>query len=290
MNIKASFAVLLVIVLALSFVATVESQVSFESKGGQNIAFSELVKGKPTGNFKVQTLATGTVSTLPEAADRWALVIGISDYDGTANDLDYCDDDANDFSSMLVSSYGWASSNILTLTDTEATKANIIAGITWLGSVATADDEVIFFYSGHGSTGTGDPDGDGEAKDECIIPSNFQTAGVIWDGTLATEFSTIPSSRVMFFFDSCYSGGMKDLAGEGNLVLMACGENQLSLESSAWQNGQFTYYFNWGITTQNADSNSDQKVTFEEAFDYAKARCQRQTPTASDGFTNDMLP
>ena len=31
-------------------------------------------------------------------------------------------------------------------------------------------------------------------------------------------------------------------------------------------------------------------VTFEEALDYAKANCQRQNPTANDGFTNDMLP
>ena len=191
---------------------------------------------------------------------------------------------------MLVSTYGWDTHNIRTLTDLGASKTNILNGIDWLVSVAAADDEVIFFYSGHGSTGNGDPDGDGEAKDECIIPSNFQSAGVIWDGELATKFSALASSRVMFFFDSCYSGGMKDLAKEGRFMLMACGENQLSLESSTWQNGQFTYYFNLGITTQNADSFKDGDVTFEEAFDYAKTRCQRQTPTASDGFTNDMLP
>jgi len=39
-----------------------------------------------------------------------------------------------------------------------------------------------------------------------------------------------------------------------------------------------------------ADKNGDSMITFEEAFDYAKANCQRQTPVASDGFTDDMLP
>ena len=69
---------------------------------------------------------------------------------------------------------------------------------------------------------------------------------------------------------------------------MACGENQLSLESSAWQNGQFTYYVDQGIINRKANSNGDAYVTFEEAFDYAKANCQRQSPVANDQFTNDM--
>lgn len=44
------------------------------------------------------------------------------------------------------------------------------------------------------------------------------------------------------------------------------------------------------MTGKLADANSDNIVTFEEAFDNAKANCQRQSPVASDGFTNDMLP
>ena len=39
-----------------------------------------------------------------------------------------------------------------------------------------------------------------------------------------------------------------------------------------------------------ADKDQMNGVTFEEAFDYAKANCQKQTPVASDGFYNDMLP
>ncbi len=97
----------------------------------------------------------------------------------------------------------------------------------------------------------------------------------------------------MFFFDSCYSGGMNDLAGPNRLICMACGENQLSLESDAWSNGQFTYYFVDQAMTNNralADTNKDLDVTFEEAFDYARANCRWQTPVASDSFADDMLP
>ena len=37
----------------------------------------------------------------PNPAHKYAYVIGISDYDGTANDLNYCDDDARDVIAYL---------------------------------------------------------------------------------------------------------------------------------------------------------------------------------------------
>ncbi len=283
MKIKTLMAFLILILLSMSFVASVQSQVQTQTKGGQGFSAADfLARGKPSTGGHEQPLATGSPVPLGKGADRWALVIGISDYDGSVNDLNYCDDDARDFVSALTVTYGWSSSHILTLLDTAATKDNILDGIQWLAINTKAGDEVVFFYSGHGTTGNGDPDKDGEAKDEAIIPSNFQTAGVIWDGTLKTEFENVDSSRIMFFFDSCYAGGMTDLAGDGRLILMACGENQLSIESSLWQNGQFTFYFVGAMTNS--------QVTFEAAYDYAKANCQRQTPTASDGFLDDMVP
>jgi hypothetical protein len=58
-----------------------------------------------------------------------------------------------------------------------------------------------------------------------------------------------------------------------------------------WQKGQFTNYFvDREMTGKLADANSDNIVTLEEAFDYAKANCQIQSLVASDGFTNYMLP
>ncbi len=70
-----------------------------------------------------------------------------NDYDGTVNDLNYCDDDANDFVQALTGNYGWDSSHIYTLIDTGATKDNILAGILRLATKAKPSDEVVFFYS-----------------------------------------------------------------------------------------------------------------------------------------------
>lgn len=280
--------------MSLSWVAVVQSQPIENSKGGFNVQSSEVAKGKPSKPPKPSPggIATGIVSEPPAAKKRWAVIIGISNYDDPINDLEYCDDDAQDFYYALTVTYGWNPTHIQMLLDSEATKANIELAINWLSNNEEQGDEVVFFYSGHGSMVNYDIDADGERKDECIVPCDGTTvASVIWDGELKERFADFDSTRIMFYFDSCYSGGMIDLKGDGRLVLMACGENQLSLESSAWENGQFTYYFvDQGMTSELADKNTDGQVTFEEAFDYAKANCIRQTPTASDSFTNDMLP
>ena len=84
---------------------------------------------------------------------------------------------------------------------------------------------------------------------------------------------------------------MITLSGAGRLVCMSSKNTQMSREDSQWKNGQFTYYFvDHGMLACRADANKDGFVTCEEAFDYAEANCQTQTPVANDSFTNDMLP
>jgi hypothetical protein len=79
---------------------------------------------------------------------KWALVIGISDYEGTQNDLQYCDDDAQDWKNFLQGE-GYT---ITILTDREATAANIESKLIDLLTAEDADDYVVFAYSGHGTS------------------------------------------------------------------------------------------------------------------------------------------
>jgi hypothetical protein len=291
MKSKIPLAILIIMLISISLFASIQAQTVTQTKGGFDVKASELDKGKPSAK-PTAGITTGIVSELADGGNKYAIIIGISDYDGTSNDLNYCDDDAQDFYNALTTVYSWEPANIIHLTtNAETKKSGILSAIDNLDEKEVAGDEVVFFYSGHGSISNYDIDSDGERKDECILPSDFSTNGAIWDGNLKLLFSSFESTRITFIFDSCYSGGMTDLSAPGRLVLMACGENQLSLESSAWQNGQFSEYFvDQGMLNSKADLNTDGKITFEEAFDYAKANCQRQTPTAKDNFTNDMLP
>jgi len=282
---------LLVINIGLNLLALVQARPPAQQKGasltGLYEAFYEKTADPRTPH---RGIATGVVSNPPPLTDRWAVIIGISDYAGESYDLEYCDDDALDFYNALVNVYGWKSNHITLLIDGQATKENILAAILWMRTNEDLGDEVVFFYSGHGTTSTRNADNDPEWKDECIIPWEIQSSYFIWDGDLKEEFSTFESTHIFFCFDSCYSGGMTDLAGSGRLICMASKETQTALESSRWENGQFTYYFvDQGMLAGKADANNDGLVTCEEAFDYAKARCRRQTPTASDNFPDDML-
>ncbi|MEM2104020.1 MAG: caspase family protein [Candidatus Bathyarchaeia archaeon] len=244
--------------------------------------------------------ATGVLGELlGKGADKWAIVIGISDYNGDGNDLEYADDDASDFYKTLISVYGYSKKKIALLTNEKATRNNIVSAICSLKESVSSDDEVVFFYSGHGSRGKAN-DGDNEIIDEAIVPWECTVQSLIWDGELAEMFSNFATSRIIFIFDSCYAGGMTDLKARGRIVVMACSESGLSYEFESVQNGQFTYYLvEEGILYGKADIwNHDadgslceaSDVVVEEAFDYAKANCKYQTPTIVDLFPEDLLP
>lgn len=233
----------------------------------------------------------------PPPVNRWAVVIGISDYAGEANDIQYADDDALDMLDVLAA-YGYPRDHILLLIsdydENNATKGEIIDAIYWLREREKSESEVLFFYSGHGARGRAN-DGDGEGVDEAIVPYECTAGSLIWDGELKTMFSDFETSRIIFVFDSCYSGGMTDLKADGRIVVMASSESGLSYEGEEWGNGQFTYYFaDEGILQGLADKYDQlegvKDVVVEEAYDYAKSKCVYQTPTISDSFENDLLP
>jgi hypothetical protein len=196
--------------------------------------------------------------------NKWAVVIGISDYRGTQNDLQYCDDDARDMYNYLFAK-GYPAGNIKLLLDSEANASAIMSAIDWLNSWENGSSEVVFFYSGHGSWYNGYNDGDTEYRDEAIVSADLY---MILDGQLRQRFSTFESRKISFIFDSCFSGGMDDLVGAwtgatitGRVVVAACGEKQYSYDgTSTQQNGVFTYFYMEGLNAKN---------TVEGAFAYA---------------------
>jgi hypothetical protein len=232
---------------------------------------------------------------------KYAIVIGISDYPGDSSDLEYADDDADEMASVLVSAYGFDAVNITVLENGSANDTAIMGAIAAVEAQADSDDEVVFFFSGHGMSGKAD-DGDGEKVDEAIVSQN--EAGdefvPIWDGELEKAFAGFKTDRIVFIFDSCLAGGMDDLEGTDRVVLMACAEHGYSYEGDQWGNGEFTYYLaQYGIGLGEAnihDYDDDHKlsepdqVTAEEAFDYAKANCRFDRPVIADSFADDLLP
>lgn len=256
--------VALLIVTAVSYAITANASATVKVYNGPKEVYRETgaIKGRPSW-LPPPPGQVDKEEPTPEpdpSVDKWAVVIGISDYRGRANDLQYCDDDAKDMYDYLIAR-GYPAGNIKLLLDKGAKASAIMDAIDWLNSWEGPNSEAVFFYSGHGSTYDGYDDGDAEHTDEAIVSTDLY---LILDGQLRQKFSTFESQKISFTFDTCFSGGMDDLKGSGRVVVAACDETQYSYETSDLKHGVFTYYY---VGTD--DSGLQTYNTVEGAFEYA---------------------
>ena len=223
------------------------------------------VKGNPhggppgkngKGDSKEQA-ATGILGG-SVSGNKYAIIIGICDYpDGPYGNYDLCTSDGDSLRmyKALTTLYGYDPLNIYLFkdmggtyfeensTDTiptiiagKPTSKNILDAISVISTSSTsADDEILFFFSGHGADGLVN-DGDKERRDEGIVVHDSDAGefdgnsqiDIIWDGKLKTEFSSFATNRIVFVFDSCLAGGMNDLKGTGRVISMGTNETSVS--------------------------------------------------------------
>jgi len=146
---------------------------------------------------------------------REALLVGINDYSGV-NDLQGCINDVTNLRSILKTFFGFENTDIRVLTDSRATKKNILMRLDKMVKNAVNGDFLIFHFSGHGSQ-IRDREGDelADHMDELICPWDMN-----WDDGFITDdmFSKILQQlkkgvRMEILLDSCHSGtGTRDIA------------------------------------------------------------------------------
>src|SRR5215213_5326104 len=156
------------------------------------------------------------LAAMPSAAfaKRFALVIGINDYDPPINGLQGAVNDAQDIAQALGKS---GVERLVLLTDKEATKAAVEAAWTGLLSEAKAGDNLIFTYAGQGSqepARENDPD-EPDGLDENFPLANYglkaeAIAERIVDNEIAQWLKDAKAKkvRVIFVADACHSGTM----------------------------------------------------------------------------------
>lgn len=143
---------------------------------------------------------------------RKALLVGINDYAPAGQggpDLEGCLNDvqnvANTFNALGIMHAKPNQMHILT--DTRATRDNILNELKWLVTGAVEGDLLVFYYSGHGSQVLelfGDEE---DWRDETICPHDFETAGMIKDDDLRRIFSCVSTgANLEVILDSCHSG------------------------------------------------------------------------------------
>lgn len=167
------------------------------------------------------TLLSATICftvSAQQAPKRVALLIGVGDYKHPEMNLEGPPHDVAALRDVLVRRWGFRAQDIKTLVDGEATRANILGELAALSRRSAANDEVLVYFSGHGTSALDAnlkaqlniplPHGSG-----AFVPADFKVEaganGLIVGRTdLVPVFSALEAKgrHLWVISDSCYSG------------------------------------------------------------------------------------
>ena len=155
------------------------------------------------------------------ATNRKALCVGINQFKNYPSAaLQGCVNDAKDMGALLKSLLGFKAGDITTLTDSQATKANIMSNLKSMvaGAKAGKYSYLVFSLSSHG-TQVPDTSGDEpDRADEAFCPHDLAQKGSVWDPNriivddeLHDLFIQLPENVLLeVYLDTCHSGtGLK---------------------------------------------------------------------------------
>jgi uncharacterized caspase-like protein len=236
---------------------------------------------------------------------NWAVIVGLSNYQASALNLKWAEEDALDFYDTLRGSANWETERITLLTNSSASKDAIKGSLAGLAKRVSADDQVVFYFSGRGSYGPDQPPFDeGDGLDEYLVPYDGLTNSVardLSDDELEVLFAALPTNNVLVVLDTGFSGagsnsgipadkerfvvraangrgvaprsvdGMShELARPGYIFITGAQSGVAPGESSQLRNGVFTHYFTEGL--RGTGDPGRKSVSAQEAFAYAAPR------------------
>ena len=170
--------------------------------------------------FLVVLFASGSVQAV-----QHALLIGVSDYtDPRIPDLEGPVNDVDALRDVLIRQWLFKEENIHVLVDANATEVNILQALDDLQRSTAPDDDVIIYYSGHGTSASDPdlgahldlPDGTGAIVASDFNPDKLNRRSLDQatdDGLLVGRFEIRPrlealdiGRSVLVIFDACFSG------------------------------------------------------------------------------------
>lgn len=214
------------------------------------------------------------------SSDRWALVVGITDYSGRTASTVAGAADADDVREALLRN-GFPADHILTLTEGAATARNIRMGFQWLVDHSSPDSFSVFHYSGHVKQIGGDRDRDGEKLDEYLWPSDNV---FISDAELASVAQRL---RGLAWIDiaGCEAAGFDDgISSPTRIFTSSSQESEKSYELPEWNNSVFTgLLIDQAMLQGMADNDGNGKVSIQEAYAFAADRAPQMTARQKKG-------
>jgi hypothetical protein len=250
----------------------------------------------------------------PAVAHKWALVVGVGQFQNARLNLKYTRNDAQSVADLLRDpAFGrFRADRVRLIADAEATAVNIRAGLNWLVRSAAEDDLAVIYIATHGTAREQDA-----AGASYVVASDTDVESL--DGLYSTaipmvEITTVVRTRikalkVAVILDTCHSQGAlaqtvtipQSLSpqtvahikeGTGRAILAASRTEESSYESAKYSHGLFTYYLLAGLKLQkDAPLDKIYQWVAEQVARDAEANGWKQHPVfgASDGVSPIVL-
>ncbi|KAI8554844.1 hypothetical protein RHMOL_Rhmol05G0128700 [Rhododendron molle] len=200
-----------------------------------------------------------------------AFLCGVS-YEKKQHKLKGTVNDVNRMKTLLVDQFRFPEIAIRVLTEEQIdpnltpTKKNIQKALSWLVEDCKSGDSLVFYFSGHGLRQPDFSQDEIDGYDETICPSDFMTAGMIFDNDINTTIVKPLKKGVKLhaIVDACHSGTILDLehvynrkvkrwvnnkppsgaskSTNGGLAisLSACADDQMAADTSAFTGNEMT--------------------------------------------------
>lgn len=240
-------------------------------------------------------------------ADKWALVIGISNFKDPNVKLKYATKDATDFYDYLIHTARFAPDHVKILTDENATRERILdeLGDKWLPHVALPDDLVTIYISTHGSPSSVDSGGVNYLVAYNTDPNRLYSTGIPIQDLTRLIKDRVHSDRIVVIMDACHSGAAqaggkalnRDLnmdasqlsQGTGQLVICSSEPSQSSWESQRYANGVFTRQLIECLKQKPVLGDAFDAMRVQVADEVARDRGELQQPVLKSAWSGNQI-
>lgn len=191
-----------------------------------------------------------------DAQKTYALLAGVSNYGVDSINLHTTTKDVKNLKTIFDNQ----NINSAVLTSKYANHTNIASKLKAIVKLAKSNDNIIFYFSGHGSPGGFVP------SDRSFF--NYQE--------LVDILKKAKAANIYCFIDACMSGSVKSISANNfgigdrkpNICFMtASASTEVSRENNIVGHGYFTKALLKGLRGMS-DKNTDKMVTLKELFDY----------------------
>ncbi|MEN6441942.1 MAG: caspase family protein [Syntrophobacter sp.] len=242
----------------------------------------------------------------------YAFIVAVANYACLGPLPDVVSKDAWDLRNTLLSKdhCGYLTDHVRIRRDSEATAECIREGLRWLAEVCEDGKTALFYFSGHGGQ-----IGGAESAENYLLPFECNPSSMAETAIAGSELSSllkkIRASKLLIFFDCCFSGGLGELKapsarelsfksglderyyaqltkGIGRVIIASSRSDEFSWVREGLENSLFTHYLLEALQGK-AHTRGDGLIRVFDVFDYISEKVPAHEPRQHPIFKADDL-